>query len=121
MSASGTAAVSGGSLPALLMANGGGGGSGGPGGGPGGGKGIGKPDIKPPGGGGPSAGGTGTAGKVLLGGDKHETWQMELLMERLRTKAKSAQYKSFQEMSKSVRMSLLVSVDTGNKKGERFA
>ncbi|XP_058459353.1 mediator of RNA polymerase II transcription subunit 1 [Malaya genurostris] len=40
-------------------------------------------------------------------GDKHESWQMELLMERLRNKAKSSQYKSFQEMSKSVRMSLL--------------
>ncbi|XP_058828970.1 mediator of RNA polymerase II transcription subunit 1 [Topomyia yanbarensis] len=41
------------------------------------------------------------------GGEKHESWQMELLMERLRSKAKSSQYKSFQEMSKSVRMSLL--------------
>ncbi|KXJ81143.1 hypothetical protein RP20_CCG021633 [Aedes albopictus] len=47
-------------------------------------------------------------GKLLPGsGDKHESWQMELLMERLRNKAKSSQYKSFQEMSKAVRMSLL--------------
>ncbi|XP_058065412.1 mediator of RNA polymerase II transcription subunit 1 [Anopheles bellator] len=93
-----TAAV-GGSLPALLLANGSLGG---------GGKGIGKPDIKPIITGGLAGGsGSGTPSKVLLGGDKHETWQMELLMERLRTKAKSAQYKSFPEMSKSVRMSLL--------------
>lgn len=41
-------------------------------------------------------------------GDKHESWQMELLMERLRSKAKSSHYKSFPEMSKTVRMSLLV-------------
>lgn len=33
-------------------------------------------------------------------------WQMELLMERL--KSKSSQYKLFHEISKSMRMSLLV-------------
>ena len=52
---------------------------------------------------------SGTAGPAAtVTGDKHESWQMELLMERLRSKAKSSHYKSFQEMSKSVRMSLLV-------------
>jgi mediator of RNA polymerase II transcription subunit 1 len=34
---------------------------------------------------------------------------MELLMEKLRNKAKAQQYKSFQEVSKSARMALLVS------------
>lgn len=52
---------------------------------------------------------TGTAGPGTAAGigDKHESWQMELLMERLRSKAKSSHYKSFPEMSKTVRMSLL--------------
>lgn len=56
--------------------------------------------------GGSAGASTGAAASVST--DKHESWQMELLMERLRGKAKSSQYKSFQDMSKSVRMSLLV-------------
>ncbi|XP_055536445.1 mediator of RNA polymerase II transcription subunit 1 [Wyeomyia smithii] len=56
---------------------------------------------------GPAAGQTKNPKNMPSSGDKHESWQMELLMERLRSKAKSSQYKSFQEMSKSVRMSLL--------------
>lgn len=52
--------------------------------------------------------GTSTGAAASGSTDKHESWQMELLMERLRGKAKSSQYKSFQDMSKSVRMSLLV-------------
>lgn len=67
----------------------------------------------------PGGGSTAGQGKLVpaSGGDKHESWQMELLMERLRSKAKSSQYKSFQEMSKSVRMSLLVSGFSGFLKG----
>ncbi|XP_055601022.1 mediator of RNA polymerase II transcription subunit 1 [Uranotaenia lowii] len=84
------------SLPAIIMANGK----------------QSKPDLKagikgPISAGKSGKGIVGIAAGSLTGGDKHESWQMELLMERLRTKAKSSQYKSFQEMSKSVRMSLL--------------
>lgn len=40
------------------------------------------------------------------GVDKSKEWQMELLMEKLRSKA--SQYKSFAETAKTVRMTLLV-------------
>lgn len=83
--------AAGGSLPASIMANG-----------------SGKPikmEMKPIVG--TTAAGKGHGGLLPGSGDKHESWQMELLMERLRNKAKSSQYKSFQEMSKAVRMSLL--------------
>lgn len=40
------------------------------------------------------------------GVDKGKEWQMELLMEKLRSKA--SQYKSFAETAKTVRMTLLV-------------
>lgn len=39
--------------------------------------------------------------------DKSKDWQLELLMEKLRSKA--AQFKTFPETSKSVRMAMLVS------------
>lgn len=38
--------------------------------------------------------------------DKNQKWQIELMMERLRSK--KSQYKPFQEMSKTMRMALLV-------------
>lgn len=38
--------------------------------------------------------------------DKNKDWQLELLMEKLRSKA--SQYKSFTETSKNVRMTMLV-------------
>lgn len=38
--------------------------------------------------------------------DKTKDWQLELLMEKLRSKA--AQYKNFTETSKNVRMTMLV-------------
>lgn len=38
--------------------------------------------------------------------DKNQKWQIELMMERLRSK--KSQYKNFQEMSKTMRMALLV-------------
>lgn len=40
------------------------------------------------------------------GVDKGKEWQMELLMEKIRSKA--SQYKTFAETAKSVRMTLLV-------------
>lgn len=40
--------------------------------------------------------------------DKNQKWQIELMMERLRSK--KSQYKNFQEMSKTMRMALLVSL-----------
>lgn len=47
------------------------------------------------------------AGTTMGGGvDKPKEWQMELLMEKLRSKAN--QFKSFAETSKAVRMTLLV-------------
>lgn len=39
--------------------------------------------------------------------DKTKDWQLEILMEKLRSKA--AQYKTLPEISKNVRMTLLVS------------
>lgn len=39
--------------------------------------------------------------------DKTKDWQLELLMEKLRSKA--VQFKSFTETSKNVRMAMLVS------------
>lgn len=38
--------------------------------------------------------------------DKNKDWQLELLMEKLRSKA--SQFKSFQETAKTVRMTMLV-------------
>lgn len=38
--------------------------------------------------------------------DKSKDWQMELMMEKLRSKA--GQFKTFQETSKNVRMTMLV-------------
>jgi hypothetical protein len=40
--------------------------------------------------------------------DKAKEWQMELLMEKLRSKA--GQFKSFVESAKALRMSLLASI-----------
>lgn len=81
------------SFPAIIMANGGK-----------------QPKLEPKSGAVGVASAKGSASGASGSVDKHESWQMELLMERLRSKAKSSQYKSFQEMSKAVRMSLLVSV-----------
>lgn len=39
--------------------------------------------------------------------DKNKDWQLELLMEKIRSKA--AQFKNFQDISKNVRMTMLVS------------
>lgn len=38
--------------------------------------------------------------------DKNKDWQLELLMEKIRSKA--AQFKNFQDISKNVRMTMLV-------------
>lgn len=40
--------------------------------------------------------------------DKSKEWQLEMLMEKLRSKAN--QYRSFQQSAKDLRMALLVSV-----------
>lgn len=51
----------------------------------------------------PAAQGTGANPPV----DKGKEWQMELLMEKLRSKASS--FKSFVEIAKNLRMAMLVS------------